>query len=58
MPDTDSDPVVSKFYVQYKEVRSGQLYNTIYTRIQIEMGTPATSEPVSRAYAGPLCAGN
>jgi len=57
MPDTDSDPADPKFYVQCKEVRSGQLYNTFYTRTQIEMGTPATSEPVSRAYAEPLCAG-
>ena len=57
MPDIDSDPVDPKFYVQCKEVRSGQLYNTFYTRTQIEMGTPATSEPVSRVYAEPLCAG-
>lgn len=57
MPDIASDPADPKFYVQCKDVRNGQLYNTFYTRTQIESGKPTTSEPVSRARAESLCAG-
>lgn len=57
MPDIASDPADPKFYVQCKDVKTGQLYNTYYMRAQIEAGKPATSEPVTRAHAETLCSG-
>lgn len=56
MPDINSDPADPKFYVQCRDAKSGQLYNTFYTRAQIEAGKPKTSEPVSRAHAESVCA--
>lgn len=52
--DIDSDPDNPQFYVTCKN-NLGHLYNTFYSKSQIDAGKTASSEPVSRAKAVEVC---